>query len=48
MQDSTLSETGSQIIFLKMLYLCNTERVNPKKNVCICHVLSGTCVLDFY
>lgn len=35
-------------IFWNKPCLCDSDVVNPSKSVCICFVVSGACILDFY
>ena len=48
MQDSTLSETGNQYIFLIWVASMWEWGVNLNKDVYACFVLREACVLNFY
>ena len=47
MQDSTLSETGSQFIFWRWIVSMWELGGDPKIGICICFVLPEACILDF-
>ena len=46
MQNSTISETGSNLYFEDKLHLCESDGVDLMKDVCVCFVLPE--VLDLY